>query len=101
MDDNTVERFIKDVCDARTDVCEQPNGVADEICRSEDTIELAKDFLFVVVHDTRLQIGCSQTHVLDSKRIHLQRSIVDIADGHCHGVEEDSERVPQVQPNKR
>lgn len=99
MDNNTIERFIEDVCDARTDVCEQPDGVADEICRPEDTIELTKDFLFVVVHDTRLQIGRSQTHVLDSQRIHLQWGVVDIADGHRHRVEEEGERVPQVQPS--
>ena len=71
MDDNAVERFIEDVCNTRADVREQPDGVADKICRPENTIELAKDFLFVVVHDTRLQVGCSQTHVLDSQRVHL------------------------------
>jgi len=54
MDDHTVERFIEDIRDTRTDVREQPDGVANEIRRPENTVELAKDFLFVVVHDTRL-----------------------------------------------
>lgn len=94
MDDNTVERFIKDVCDSRTDVREQANRVSDEICRSNNAVELTEDLLFIVVHDTRLQVGCSQTHVLDSERVHLQRSIINITDSHCHSVEEDGERIP-------
>lgn len=71
VDDNTVEWFIEDVSDPGTDVSKQPNRVSDEICRSDDTVKLTEDLLFVVVHNTRFQVGCSQTHVLDSQRIHL------------------------------
>jgi len=52
-------------------VREQADRVANEIRGSQDTIKLAKDFLFVVIDDTCLQVGCSQTHVLDSQGIHL------------------------------
>ena len=99
MNDYPVEWFVEDVRDTRADVREQPDGVADEIRRPEDTVELAKDFLFVVVHDTCLQIGCSQTHVLDSEGVHLKWSVIDVANGHRYGIQEDGQRIPQVQPD--
>ena len=68
---SAIEGFIEDVRDARTNVSKQSDRVPDEVCRAKDTIELPKNLLAVVIHNSGLKVNRSQSHVRDGKGIHL------------------------------
>lgn len=88
--DNSIERLIEDIRHARADVSEQAYWVTDEICRTQDAVQLTQDLLPVVVDDTRLDIWDTQAHVFDGKGVELQRRVVDVSDGHGDSIDDDS-----------
>lgn len=56
MHDHAIEWLVEDVGDTRADIGEQSHGVANEIRRAKDAVQLSQDLLPVVIHDTFFQI---------------------------------------------
>ena len=96
--DGSIEWFVEDVCYARADVGEQTDGVPDEVRRAQDAVQLAEHLLAVMVHDALLEVWKGQAHVLDCQRVHLQRCVVDVPDGHSDCIENHRKGVPQAEP---
>lgn len=95
---DTMEWLVEDILHTGADVREQADGVANEVGREEDTVELAEHLLAVVVYNTRLEVGHRQAHVFDSERIHPEGCVVDVADSHRERVEYDGEWVIRADP---
>lgn len=80
---------------------------ADEMCPPEDigtsqhSVELAEELVAVVHRQALLQDGQRQSGILNDERVQPDGRIVDVAEGHRQGVDEEVERIVRVEPAKK
>lgn len=101
MHNNALERLVEDICNPRADIGEKADGISDEIGGSQNPIQLAQDFLAIVIENAVLEVCCGQPHVLDSQCVHLQRGVVDVPYSHRQGIQDHCQWVSNAQPGRQ